>query len=227
MSLARAEGIGFPTSVRDNRRRAEEYFKPIRQEKEAEEKARLDAEAKKRELSDFKEVTKKLIFTSMLPDFVGAERLYEGDDEVLQARQQMAASENAKVFVAEEPRYHCSKNNFDTMADAMIAQKLAPSVANYKAVFELLYAAELLETPKPAVVSPVESDETVTTKVGDFTGSEIPTKRPSGIQTNGYDLVTGAPKIWSDYELENLTSDQYRKALRIPRKYSFMPMGTS
>ncbi len=114
---------------------------------------------------------------------------------------------SSEQFVAEHPEYYPTRKNADSLQDYLAAQKIGIVTPEcWAQAFERLSAFGLLEERPQSVEAPPSVEEPE---------SEPVELKPDEKLTPGFDLITGAPKMWSEKELWHLSSADLKRAFKM------------
>jgi hypothetical protein len=122
------------------------------------------------------------------------------------------AQEQADLFVGQEKSWFKCRKNFETITGFLIEQGcLIPNVDCFKLAFERLTALGLLEQ-RPVEASAPEPQSQ----------SEPPQAAVTETQDEllGWDLATGEPRRYSQFEVSKMSSDEYRRAFHVVPKFT-------
>lgn len=113
-----------------------------------------------------------------------------------------------KMFADRNPDYWPTPENFKVIGEYLDRQGInLASAANFEAAYRRCAEFELLQerpapepepVPEPVIVAPIE-------------------EKPTEETYQGFDLETGEPRAYSRWEVEHLTADQFKRAMRITK----------
>jgi len=128
--------------------------------------------------------------------------------------------QEATAFVQETPEYYGCQKNFEIMSDYMLRNGATiVDRAMWKIAFEKFKAVGLLdERPEPETVVEsveVEPDLDLPSRLPLSYQHPSGWKRESDGTQGGYDLSTGEPRVYTAFEIERMTADEYKRVFRL------------
>jgi len=124
------------------------------------------------------------------------------------------AREQAETFVSQNSDYFPSKKNFETITNYLSTQGIAiPTVDTFKLAWQRLRTLGLIEerpTPEPTQVQPEPQPEPEVPKFGDFDGDLV----------SGFDLTSGEPCTYTQRQVRNMSSAEFRRAFRVVPRFT-------
>lgn len=180
----------------------EEAMRPIR-----EAQARFESTAK--ELAQF---TKNAIVNGPDPDFVCPASVAGKTMSFSDARK-FTAAESAK-FIDSTPDYFPCQQNFQTIVDYMTRNGIQiADAATFKLAYERLREYGLLQERPAPEPEPEPAEE-----------PEPQPEPPKSLTFDGIDLDTGEPRIYTEWELNHMTSDEMKKRLGLRMVSQYAPV---
>lgn len=116
--------------------------------------------------------------------------------------------EQSKLFRAAHPEYYACQENFEAIVNYLVVQRVPiATVACFERAVERLDSLNLLlavpdAAPEPAPVE--EPQETIE-----------PTEAPRSALVDGWDIETGEPRQYTQREINQMSSDEFRRAMRM------------
>jgi hypothetical protein len=211
----------------------------LREFREAEEAARRAADAPRLEAerkqakriaelqSEYENNTRKLQSTIRERVTTGKDEAFQIDPETTKpiptAQVEQWHKEQMAKFLADNPTYFPCRENEDAMVGYLDRNapdlKLVSAAQLTSAYTRLKEFGLLKERPAPVPAPMVRSTPV---KVNLTITPETPTQPTDGL-VDGWDLVSGEPRKWTQRELDHLSADQYRRALRLYKAALSLP----